>query len=151
MPIIDIHSLPIEHDFDAPAAVVAISREFAERNRIELEHISVTWQFYAPGHYAVGGETSQLQPSASHPIRVSLLTPDLFDDQQLGKMLTSLAECVAHEAKVDLHNVFIDYRSVQSGHVFDNGKIARWSSPPGVERNRVTGRTSRLGDRSPAR
>ena len=54
MPFVHVKSLPFEGSFDAEAAVKRITRDFAQAAGIGAEHVTVTWEYFAPAHYAAG-------------------------------------------------------------------------------------------------
>jgi hypothetical protein len=126
VPIIHVKSLPFEQPFDVGAVVEGITKDFAKATGIGLEHITATWEFLSPGHYAVAGKVAQHQPRSTHPVLVDLLAPD-FNSPTVGeKMLSSVASSISKRAKVPVSNIFINHRQARSGMVFDAGEIVRW-------------------------
>lgn len=126
MPFIHVKSLPFDRFFDASAALEGITRDFAKETGMGLEHVTATWEFLPPGHYAVAGKAASRQPRGSHPILVDLLAPDFNSDANIGKMLAAVASSVSKRAKVPVTNVFINHRPARSGMVFDAGEIVQW-------------------------
>ncbi|MEN8131904.1 MAG: hypothetical protein ABFS45_17330 [Pseudomonadota bacterium] len=126
MPFIHIKSLPFKQDFDAALATKTISQAFSEQMKIPAEHISVTWEYYYPGHYAHNNEISDIQPVASHPLFIELLAPDFHSETTVGKMLKSIAANVSKSTGISSNNIFIHYQQAHSGMVFDDGAIIHW-------------------------
>ena len=126
MPFIHIKSLPFETAIDIQSAVEAITLDFAKGTDVAAQHVSATWEFFNPGHYAVAGKAPKSQPMNSHPILVDLLAPDFHSKGHIEKMLTIVAESVSEQLGVSINNVFVNHRQAASGMVFDQGKIVRW-------------------------
>lgn len=126
MPFIHVKSLPFSTFFDASAALEGVTRDFAKETGIGLEHITSTWEFLSPGHYAVAGRAVSRQPRGSHPILVDLLVPDFNSGNKVRKMLVAVASSISKRAKVPVANVFVNLRQARSGMVFDAGEIVRW-------------------------
>jgi hypothetical protein len=126
MPYIHIRSLPFEEDLDISVAVRGISRDFSRDLDVDLEHVTVTWELYGPGHYARGGETCESQPSGSHPVLVDLLVPDSNTCDTVARMLTCVASSIAEHSGVSRENVFVNARFARSGMVFDSGEVETW-------------------------
>jgi len=126
MPFIHVRSLPFDRLFDASAALEGITRDFAKETGIELGHVTATWEFLSPGHYAVAGKAASRQPRGSHPILVDLLAPDFNSVAKVEKLLAAVASSISKRAKVSVTNVFINHRQARSGRVFDAGEIVRW-------------------------
>lgn len=126
MPFIHVKSLPFSSFFDASAALEGVTRDFAKETGIGLEHVTATWEFLAPGHYAVAGKAVSRQPRGSHPILVDLMVPDFNSGATVKKMLGAVASSIAKRARVSVANVFVNLRQARSGMVFDAGEIVRW-------------------------
>lgn len=126
MPFIHIRSLPFEPAIDIAPVVEALTRDFAEGTGVPLEHVTATWTFLPPGHYAVAGKAAARQPQASYPVLVELLSPDFDGPEKIGKMLKVVAASIAKRTGVPITNIFIDYRPAHAGSVFDAGKVVRW-------------------------
>ena len=126
MPFIHIKSLPFEKPVDVSVIIVGISNDFAKTVGVDVEHITVTWAFIRPGHYASAGRTSLYHPDDSHPVLVDLLAPDFNTQSQIETMLLATADCISKHAEVSRQNIFINYRQAHSGMVYDAGEIVRW-------------------------
>jgi hypothetical protein len=126
MPLVHITSLPFAQAFDAPAAVVAIGQDLSTATGVAAKHITVTWKFFAAGHYAVDGSTVADQPRDSHPVLVDLLAPDFNSQEQIETILRALARSIAAHCDVAAENVFVNCRSARSGYVLEAGDIVRW-------------------------
>ncbi|HSC81809.1 MAG TPA: hypothetical protein VLC08_15730 [Chitinolyticbacter sp.] len=107
-------------------AIEQISADFAEATGISLEHVTITWRWLAPGHYAVAGKAVARQPADSHPLLIELLTPDFHAPAAIEQMLTALADSLGRRTPVSSRNVFIQHRRTRAGRVFDAGRIVRW-------------------------
>jgi phenylpyruvate tautomerase PptA (4-oxalocrotonate tautomerase family) len=126
MPFIHIKSLPLDSAVKVSAVVEGITKDFARRTGIEIEHVTATWSFFSQGHCAVAGKAADQQPENSHPLLVDLLTPDFNDAAQIEKMLLVAAKSISKRAQVAINNIFINHRQAHSGMVFDDGEVVHW-------------------------
>lgn len=148
MPFIHVKSLPFSTFFDASAALEGVTRDFAKATGIRLEHVTATWEFLPPGHYAVAGKAVSRQPRGSHPLLVDLLVPDFNSGARVRRMLGAVAASIAKRANVPPANIFINVQQARSGMVFDGGKIARWSRPRHGSRSSGRSKASNAAPRS---
>ena len=126
MPFIHVKSLPFDEPRDVGAVLEGLTRDFAESTDTKLEHVTATWEFLPEGHYAVAGSAAHHQPQASHPVLVELVAPDSNSTEDVETMLETVASSISKRAKVQKDNIFIGYRDVGSGMVFDRGEVVRW-------------------------
>lgn len=126
MPFIHVKSLPFDGEFQAAEVVAGITSDFAASTGVGAEHVTATWQFILPMHYAVAGQVAEHQPQNSHPVLVDLLSPDFNNMETVAKMLKSVAESIAKRTGVPQQNIFINHRQAHSGMVFDAGEVVRW-------------------------
>ena len=126
MPFVHVRSLPQSDDFDAERAVKEVSAAVASEAEIDEEHVTVTWDYLRPGHYAHGGATAPEQPERSHPVLIAILAPDLHPAGRVERMIRAAAAAAAEATGLPADNVFVDYRAARSGEVFDGGDIVRW-------------------------
>ncbi len=126
MPFIHIKSLPPVDEPDITALLEGLCADFARDTGIGIEHVTATWEWLEPGHYAVGGKSAREQPADSHPLLVDLLVPDFNADDDVERMLVAIAGSLAARAGAARGNIFINQRDARSGRVFDAGDIVRW-------------------------
>jgi phenylpyruvate tautomerase PptA (4-oxalocrotonate tautomerase family) len=126
MPFIHIKSLPFKQHIEVEEVVELLNRKFASELDISLEHVTVTWEFFLPGHYAHSGKVLPRQAANSHPLQVELFTPDFFTDETITKMFECIADFLSENTGVKYENIFISHREVRSGRVFNGGKIDKW-------------------------
>ena len=126
MPFIHVKSLPFEEPCDMRTVLEGVTRDFAKSTGIEVEHVMATWEFLPEGHYAVAGVAALYQLQASHPVLVELVAPDFNSPEDVENMLKAAALSISKRVKVEMSNIFIIYRGVGSGTVFDKGEIVRW-------------------------
>ena len=126
MPFIHISALPRDEAPDIAPLLESLCQEFAATVGIDVEHVSATWTWLQPGHYAVGGRTAQQQPVDSHPLLVDLLAPDFNSARQVETMLVAIVDCLAAQGIAGRDNIFINHRAAASGRVYDGGEIVRW-------------------------
>jgi hypothetical protein len=126
MPFIHVKSLPFDTSFDVDTVLEGVTKDFAKATGTGLEHVTATWEFLAPGHYAFAGQAAKHQPQGSHPVLVDLLAPDSNLAGEVEKMLSTVASSISKRAKVAITNIFINHRPAHSGMVFDAGEIVRW-------------------------
>jgi hypothetical protein len=106
--------------------VKEISAAVAGEAGIDEEHVTVTWDYLQPGHYAHAGATAAEQPEHSHPLLIAILAPDQHPADRVERMLRAAAASTADATGVDPANVFVESRAARSGEVFDGGDIVRW-------------------------
>ena len=126
MPFIHIKSLPFKKDINLENVITGISIDFARNTGINIEHVSVTWEFFRSSHYVHAGKTAVDQPQDSHPVLVDFLSPDFNSTEKIGKMLSTIANSISQRIGVPLVNIFINHRQAHSGMVFDDGEIVGW-------------------------
>ncbi|EAR60489.1 hypothetical protein [Neptuniibacter caesariensis] len=127
MPLICIKSLPFDSEIDVPAMIKSITEDFARGTDVSVEHITVTWEFIPERQYAVAGLMPSTQPqSGSHPVLVELHAPSFHASGSVEAMLECIAFSVSKRSGVAYSNIFIRYCKVQSGTIFDQGKLVRW-------------------------
>ncbi len=126
MPFIHIKCLPFADEPDTAALLEGLCDDFTAATGIGIEHVTATWEWLAPGHYAVGGKAANEQPAGSHPCLVDLLAPDFNADDDVEGMLVAIADSLAARAGIARDNIFINQRAAHSGRVFDAGEIVRW-------------------------
>ncbi len=126
MPFIHVKSLPFEKPLAMGAVLEGITEDFAKATNIDPEHVTVTWEFLSPDHYAVAGKAAERQPQVSHPLLVDLLAPDFNSPAAFEKMLGAVAASIAKHAKIPIGNIFVNCRAAHSGMVLDAGAIVRW-------------------------
>jgi phenylpyruvate tautomerase PptA (4-oxalocrotonate tautomerase family) len=126
MPFIHVKSLPFQPPLKIAAVVEGLTKDFSKGAGIGLQHVTATWEFLSPGHYAVAGKTAARQPQRSHPVLVDLLTPDFNTPAQIEKMLLVIVSSISRRAKIPKRNIFVNHRQAHSGRVFDDGEVVRW-------------------------
>ena len=126
MPFIHVKSLPFNETRDVRAALEGLTRDFAESTGINLEHVTATWDFLPEGNYAVAGSVALHQPQDSHPVLVELVAPDFNSPEDVETMLETVALSISKRVEVQKDNIFVSYRGVCSGTVFDRGEVVRW-------------------------
>lgn len=126
MPFIHIKSLPFADAPDIAGVLEGLCADFARATGIGIEHVTATWEWLEPGHYAVGGNSAATQPDASHPLLIDLLAPDFNAAGDVEGMLVAIADSLAARTGIARANLFINQRSAHSGRVFDAGEIVSW-------------------------
>lgn len=126
MPFVHIKSLPLSSGFQPTEIIGDICKDFSEGVGVGIEHVTVTWEYFSEGHYAVAGIVAETQPEKTHPILVDLLAPDFNSEEQVVKMLQVLGLSISSRAKVRIDNIFINHRVAHSGGVFDSGTVVQW-------------------------
>ncbi|WP_067865526.1 tautomerase family protein [Neptuniibacter marinus] len=127
MALICIKSLPFEEDVEVPAMIKSITEDLSRGTDISIEHITVTWEFIPSRQYAVAGLMPSSQPqSGSHPVLVDLHVPSFHNISSIEAIMECIAFSISKRSRVAYSNIFINYRKINSGHVFDHGKVLRW-------------------------
>ena len=123
MPLVQIKSLPLSDATRVPDVLRQVSARVARDTGIDEEHVSVTWEYYRPGHYAYQGQVAERHGEAAHPIVVEVSAPDFNDRDSIAAMLRAVAAGLADAGIVPEARVFAIYRPVQSGNVLDEGQV----------------------------
>ena len=126
MPFIHIRSLHFEKSLDASKVIKEITEDFSIATGVAIEHITVTWEFVTPGHYAVAGKVVEYQSMESHPLLVDLLIPDFNSAQEIEDMVRETAKSISRRVKIPVDNIFVHGHVARSGRVFDAGEIVHW-------------------------
>lgn len=129
MPLIHVKSLPLQGSFNARSTLEILARDITHDTGIALEHITTTWDYLLPSHYAVGGKATELQPRDSHPLLVEILAPTTTSARKTKLLLESVAASLARHTGIPESNIFISFHEAHSGKVFDGGAVVRWESP----------------------
>ena len=129
MPVIHIRSLPLKPGLNAGEVACELSRRFAAKLKIDLEHVSVYWDSN-PTCYAVGGVVLDSQPDDAHPVLVNVLAPDFNSPQKIESMLRAIARELSALTGIEESNVFVCYQAARSREVFDAGDIVDWDNTP---------------------
>lgn len=125
MPVISIRSLPFEKNIDIPFILLKINENASIATGIEVNHIWSYWDFIKSGHYASGSDIADFTGSSKHSPIVEVISFEGKPKDSVEALLTSIAETISTETGIDIGNIFITYREVRSGEVFDGGEIVR--------------------------
>jgi phenylpyruvate tautomerase PptA (4-oxalocrotonate tautomerase family) len=125
MPVISIKSLPFQTKKNISGILKKINAAAAGSIGVESRHIWSYWEFLSPNHYAVGDSTSEFTQAQSHSPIVEVISFEGKPGDSVEALLTSIAETISGETGIDIGSIFITYREVHSGEVFDGGEIVR--------------------------
>ena len=123
MPIIQIKSLPFDRPFDVADVLEDICVDFADECGFSVEQMMVTWDYFPPGHFAVAARAATVQDQSNHPLMVSLLVPDIYEQEAVEEMLEIAAIVIAKYSQVAIGNIFIHCQKLDTGSVFDKGEV----------------------------
>jgi phenylpyruvate tautomerase PptA (4-oxalocrotonate tautomerase family) len=126
MPIVHIRSLALPNAIDMPSLLNKLANAFAQQAKIQLEHISIEWNYIQPGHYFVNQQVHHQQQANQPPLMVELLIPDVHSDKRQQQLISVLAKVIHQHSHIALDNIFVSLRLAQSGSIFDNGRIVTW-------------------------
>ncbi|WP_220720886.1 hypothetical protein [Agarivorans litoreus] len=126
MPIVHIRSLALPNAIDMPSLLNKLANAFAQQAKIQLEHISIEWNYIQPGHYFVNQQVHHQQQANQPPLMVELLIPDVHSDKRQQQLISVLAKVIHQHSHIALDNIFVSLRVAQSGSIFDNGRIVTW-------------------------
>ena len=126
MPLIHIRSLPIEEPRDIPTILKKISSRFCREVGIEERHVTVSWEYFQPGHYLVGGAAGSSFDPRIHQILVELLVPDFNDKQSVAGMMKSLANALALYANLPENCILIRCHFARPEMVMEGTEVVRW-------------------------
>jgi hypothetical protein len=125
MPVISIKSLPFKHSVDIPSILVKLNTNASRVTGIDIRHIWSYWEFIKKNHYASGNITKEFTHNSTHSPIVEVISFEGKPGDSVESMLKSIAETISAETGIDIGNIFITYREVRSGEVFDGGEIVR--------------------------
>lgn len=126
MPFIKIKSNPFQKKMDIPLVIEKVGVDFSQATNINIEQITVTWEYFLNNHYWYAGKTTEYQNNTNHPILVDLLIPGFNSKEKIGLMLNAIATSLSKHLRVKTNEVFINCSLAESGLVYDGGKIASW-------------------------
>jgi len=125
MPVISIKSLPFKHSVDIPSILVKLNTNASRATGIDIRHIWSCWDFLKKNHYASGNITGEFTHNSTHSPIVEVISFEGKPGDSVEALLSSVAETISAETGIDIGNIFITYREVRSGEVFDGGEIVR--------------------------
>ena len=125
MPVVRISALPQPDGVDVEGALRAVTRELAALEGGPAQHYWATWDEIPPGRYAEGDEAPALQPPGTHPPLVRLLAFEGRSEERVAALLTTVADVLARELRLEPGNVFVLHEEGRSGRVYDGGEIVR--------------------------
>ncbi|MPW28892.1 hypothetical protein F9L16_07715 [Agarivorans sp. B2Z047] len=126
MPIVHIRSLALPNAIDMPSLLDKLANAFAQQAKIQLEHISIEWNYIQPGHYFVNQQVHHQQQANQPPLMVELFIPDVHSDKRQQQLVSVLAKVIHQHSHIALDNIFVSLRVALSGSIFDNGRIVTW-------------------------
>ena len=125
MPVISIKSLPLNKPMNIGNVLKKLNAEAAKETGYEPRHIWSYWQFIERHMYAVGEETAASIKAASHSPIVEITGFEGKPDELIEKMMRAVARVISKEMEIEESNIFITYKEILSGRVFDGGEIVR--------------------------
>jgi phenylpyruvate tautomerase PptA (4-oxalocrotonate tautomerase family) len=123
MPVISVKSLPLNKPMAIGVVLKKMNMEVAKETGYEARHIWSYWQFIERHMYAVGEETAATIKATSHSPIVEITGFEGKPDDLIEKMMRAVARVIAQELEIEESNIFITYKEVLSGRVFDGGEI----------------------------
>ena len=125
MPVVSIRALPQPRAVDVQAVVARVAGALAEVVGGPPSGTWATWEELAPRSYAEADDTPAEQPRATHPPLVSIRAFEGRSPELVERMLVAVAETLAAELGLEPGNVFVTYDEVQSGRVYDGGRVVK--------------------------
>ncbi|GFK95814.1 2,6-dihydropseudooxynicotine hydrolase [Fundidesulfovibrio magnetotacticus] len=106
---------------DVPAVLAAVSREVSKATGLGEEFVTYYWQTFDAVH-AMG------QPAKDKPLFVDLYVPGFFTDEQVGAMMSALADSLSKNTGLDKKWVFVHTHFPLQGQVYISGEVSRWDN-----------------------
>ena len=95
----------------------------ADAAEIAPHHVWATWHEIAESRYIEGDRSARVQPSATHPPIVRLISFEGKSDATIEKMLNAAALALVSALRLDDGNVFITYDEASSGRIHTGGRV----------------------------
>ena len=122
MPVVRIEALPQGDAVELESVLAAVCRDVATFLGEEPRGIWATW--HTLERYVEGtGTTPALQPRATHPPLVRLITFQGKKPEEVAGLLRCVAETLVRELALDPGNVFVAYEEARRGRLFTGGEV----------------------------
>ena len=123
MPVINIKSLPFEDGVKIHEVLKKLNLSVASSINYKPDYIWSYWEFIKPEHYAVGNKVSAKTTKLSHSPIIEILSFEGKNKEEIERVLRTTAKVISEELDIDIGNIFITYKEVLSGMIFDGGDI----------------------------
>jgi phenylpyruvate tautomerase PptA (4-oxalocrotonate tautomerase family) len=125
MPVIEVSALPQRDGVDAAAAASAVATAVAALLGEEPQGTWVVWRTLEPGCYVEGDDAPALQPRATHPPLVEVVTFEGRPPELVERLLVAVAETLGRELGLEQGNVFVRWVEATAGRLYSGGRVAR--------------------------
>jgi phenylpyruvate tautomerase PptA (4-oxalocrotonate tautomerase family) len=123
MPVVRISALPQPGGLEPERALAAVTHALADLLGEEPSETWATWDEIPPGRYVEGGDAPALQPAATHPPLVEVIAFEGRPPDLVERVLTTVAEVLESELRLERGNVFVRYVEAASGRLYTGGAV----------------------------
>jgi phenylpyruvate tautomerase PptA (4-oxalocrotonate tautomerase family) len=123
MPVVRISALPQPGGLEPERALAAVTHALADLLGEEPTGTWATWDEIPPGRYVEGGDAPALQPAATHPPLVEVIAFEGRPPDLVERVLTTVAEVLESELRLERGNVFVRYVEAASGRLYTGGAV----------------------------
>ena len=126
-PMVKITSLPTK--LDVPAVLAKVSEDVSRDTGLDKNMVTYYWQtfdyIYCPGCKGVGIDNDNV-------IFIDLYVPGFMTDEEIGKVMTSLAASLEKNAGINRKSLFIYTHTAQLNRLYMKGEVVTdWSQVGG--------------------
>ena len=125
MPVVRISALPQPRGADPERALAAVTHALADLLGEEPSGNWATWTEIPPGRYVEAADAPALQPPATHPPLVDVIAFEGRPPDLVERMLTTVAEVLERELRLERGNVFVRYVEAKDGRLYTGGSVVR--------------------------
>lgn len=118
MPLIRVTSLPTQQHLDVSATLSRACQAVAKVLELPTNQVWATWVALEPDCYVQGDVAAGVQPSASHPPLVELMTRASHGEEKLASACKAAAEVIAEGFELEPGNVFAYYTELSPERTF---------------------------------
>lgn len=123
MPIIRVSALPQPPDIDPSRVLKTLCRKAAEPLGAPAHTVWGTWHTIPAGLYVEGENASRTQPASTHPPIVEFIAFEGRPPALIEKVLTTIADVLAEELRLEHGDAFVGYTEAKSGRVYTGGSV----------------------------
>ncbi len=121
MPVVRIETVPPPEGTDVARVLGTLCTELAALLGERPEETWATWRTL--DHYVEGERGATAQPHSTHPPLVTVTAFEGRSPEQIGAMLSLVADVLARELSIEPGNVFVTYEEARRGRLYTGGEV----------------------------
>lgn len=121
MPVVRIEATAPPDGIDLQGVLGALCTEIADLLGERPEGTWATWKTL--DYYVEGERGAASQPHATHPPLVTVTAFEGRPPEQIGALLSLVADVLARELSLEPANVFVTYEEAHRGRLYSGGKV----------------------------